>query len=185
MRNLLFACHPEEAEPHAKRATPDEGPMQLACGRQKIGKRPVCPRILPGCFHSLDRQEDKVEVGFARVGRTPLSDAFDFDFASDPNREVHGLSAAEGRLDQQSDVIPNRAESPVRNLLWICVCHPEEAEPHAKRATPDEGPMQLACGRQKIGERPVCPRILPGYFHNLDLQNPRPSGAWTGHPELF
>jgi hypothetical protein len=49
---------------------------------------------------------------FARVGRTLLSDAFDFCF------------------------------------------HPEEAESHAKRATPDEelalslpkGPMQLACG---------------------------------------
>jgi hypothetical protein len=27
---LIFACHPEEAESHAKRATPDEGPMHVA-----------------------------------------------------------------------------------------------------------------------------------------------------------
>jgi hypothetical protein len=29
-RSLLILCHPEEAESHAKRATPNEGPMQLA-----------------------------------------------------------------------------------------------------------------------------------------------------------
>jgi hypothetical protein len=26
---LTLVCHPEEAESHAKRATPNEGPMQL------------------------------------------------------------------------------------------------------------------------------------------------------------
>ncbi len=33
----------------------------------------------------------------------------------------------------------------ILTLLLTLRCHPEEAESHAKRATPDEGPMQLAC----------------------------------------
>ena len=80
----------------------------------------------------------------ARVGRTLLSDAFDVDF--DLDREGHGFSraakhsvlkgrgfqprrkapqkmepasAAEAnRLRPKGDVIPNRAESPVRNPLF-------------------------------------------------------------------
>ena len=51
---------------------------------------------------------------FDRVGRTLLSVAFDVDF------------------DFDSDVD------------FDSRCHPEEAESHAKRATPNEGPVQLA-----------------------------------------
>jgi hypothetical protein len=58
------------------------------------------------------------------------------------------------------DVIPNRAESPVRNLLFSC--HPEEAESRAKRATPDEGPMQLACCSTPphVWDGHFCPSVL-------------------------
>jgi hypothetical protein len=47
-------------------------------------------------------------------------------------------------------VIPTEAEEPAvlpaaeKSLDRDPRCHPEEAESHAKRATPDEGPMQLA-----------------------------------------
>jgi hypothetical protein len=60
----------------------------------------------------------------------------------------------------RKNVIPNRAQEPVFDLaiarLGLTLlsvafdfaltlrCHPEEAESHAKRATPNEGPMQLA-----------------------------------------
>ncbi len=70
--------------------------------------------------------------------------------AAHPPPNWNPASAAEGRHLLLSDVIPNRAESPVRNLLFLC--HPEEAESHAKRATPDEGPMQLVS---------TCPTVAP------------------------
>jgi hypothetical protein len=44
---LTFVCHPEEAESHAKRATPDEGPMQLAdiLGYDCSGKGEPAPQV--------------------------------------------------------------------------------------------------------------------------------------------
>jgi len=76
---------------------------------------------------------DASDFEVAGVGRTPLSDAFDFafDFVPAFNREGHGLqpcrkrptqfdpaSAAAANRPSKSFVIPNRAESPVRNLLF-------------------------------------------------------------------
>jgi hypothetical protein len=50
---LTSACHPEEAESHAKRATPDEGPMHLAVSlsaadRGEIGKGTASSRAAKG-----------------------------------------------------------------------------------------------------------------------------------------
>jgi hypothetical protein len=77
---------------------------------------------------------DLARVGFARVGRTLLSVAFDVDldpdFDFDFDREGHGFSRAATRRQKRTrlqplketasnkgTLIPNRAPSPVRNLL--------------------------------------------------------------------
>jgi hypothetical protein len=66
---------------------------------------------------------------------------------------MNPASAAEGKLPPaKRDVIPNRAESPVRNLLGFCVAILRKRSRTRKRATPNEepalslpkGPMQLA-----------------------------------------
>ena len=46
-------------------------------------------------------------------------------------------------LDLDSDFDPDREGHDV-SVVSVPPCHPEKAESHAERATPDEGPMQLA-----------------------------------------
>src|SRR5580700_6662843 len=113
-----------------------------------------------------------------RVGRTLLSDAFDVNFDFDLDREGHGFSraakhsvlkgrgfqprrkapqkwspasAAEAnRLRPKGDVIPNRAESPVRNLLFPVVILRKRSRAQSERL-PTKGPMQPASSFTNTG----------------------------------
>ena len=62
-------CHPEEAESHAKRATPDEGPMQLAgspTNHDEVEVRGAHPFENREGWGSLSR-------GSAKLGKPPAS----------------------------------------------------------------------------------------------------------------
>jgi hypothetical protein len=105
-------CHPEEAESHAKRATPDEEPALSEAEGTDASRFRLCY----SCHEWA--------------------------------REGHGLSRAAKPRQTRTRRHPLR-KLPLR-------CHPEEAESHAKRATPDEepalslpkGPMQLPVTRK-------------------------------------